>query len=290
MFSIGTTKTNTRRNERGFTIVELIVATCVFVIAVGTLLAFLARNERARAVTYDVLEARQNARCALEFIISDLRMAGSGIPTGVVTSTASGDSTIFYPITPDTVNGHPEKITILGAMSGIETTLRESMPNASSELKVESTDGFEIGDLVVVTNGAFANLFEVTQVQPSALKIQHNPTSPYNQPGGHRPWPPGGYPPGSRLVKINLITYYVDRSDTLCPKLMRVDGTHDPRVISEYVEELTFNYELQDHTVVTMPLDPMLIRRVIVTISTGSRGLVGTHLVRMTSAARPRCM
>ena len=276
-------------NQRGFTLIELLVAAVVFVIAVGTLLGILRRNEKAREMSYHVLESRQNARAGLDFIIGDLRMAGSGIPAKVVTSTASGDSTILYGVAPDTT-GAANRLMVLGAMCGVKTTIREQMPNPSSEFKVEGTDGFEIGDLAVVTNGSWANLFQITQVQGPARMMQHNPTSPFNLPGGHKPWPPGGYPPGSEIYKVDLVTYYVDSTETDCPLLMRQLGTRDPKVVSEYINLLQVEYVLVDGTVAAVPSDPTLVRRVIVTIEAASSERSRKHVTRLVSSAKPRAL
>lgn len=276
-------------DDRGFTLIELMVAATVFVIAIGALLGILRKNEAAREMSYYVLESRQNARAALDFIIGDIRMAGSGIPARVVTSTATGDSMILYGVTPDSTGG-VNRVMVLGAMSGVETEIRTQMPNPSAEFNVESTDGFEIGDLAVVTYGPWANLFQLTLVQDAALKLQHNPSSPFNIPGGHNIFPPGGYPPGSKIFKIDLITYYVDSTDTQCPLLMRQDGTGQPRVVCEYISTLEFQYVLVDQSVVDMPSDPSLIRRVVVTIEAASSEKSKKHVTRLVSSGKPRAL
>jgi prepilin-type N-terminal cleavage/methylation domain-containing protein len=278
------------RDERGFTLIELLVAAVVFVIAIGALLGILRKNEGAREMSYYVLESRQNARAGLDFIIGDLRMAGSGIPTKVVTSTAAGDSLILFGVAPDTTGGATDRMRILGAMSGVETELRSSMPSASAEFNVQSCEGFGIGDLAVVTFGSWANLFQITQVQGPALKLQHNPASPFNLPGGHNPFPPGGYPAGSKIYKVDLITYFVDRSDTTCPLLMRQDGTQQPKVVSEYITHLEFGYVLVDQSVVAVPPDPTLVRRVIVTIEAASSEKSQKHVTRLVSSGKPRAL
>lgn len=276
--------------EHGFTLIELLVTSLIFIALLGIILGFVGKARHARDISSNVLESRQNARAALDFMISEIRMAGTSISIPVVTSNDDGDSVILYPITPELVDGRPEKITLIGKFDEVETTLRDQMPNASAVLKVESTDGFQEGDLAVVTNGSFANLFQITQVNHSSRILQHNPSSPYNVPGGHRPWPPSGYPAGSRVFKIDLITYYIDRSDSSCHYLIREQPSHGPRVIAEYIENFNLDYELRDGTVTSHPSDPLLIRKVIVTIEAASREKSKLHTTRLVSAARPRCL
>jgi prepilin-type N-terminal cleavage/methylation domain-containing protein len=277
-------------NEKGFTMIEMLVASLVLVVALAALMSFLQRDERARETSNYVLESRQNARAALDFIVSEVRMAGSGVAIPVTTSDAYGDSVKLYPITPDSLNGTYEIFTLVEKNTDAETVLGSAMPTPASAINVADTAGFAEGDLMVVTNGAFANLFEVTWVDGGGSNLEHGLTSEYNQSAGHKPWPPGGYAVGSRVVRVDVITYYVDRSDSTCPAIMRKVWTEEPRVISEFVNTMEILYELQDHTVVAVPPDPTLIRNVLITIEAASVEPGGRHVTRLVSSATPRCM
>jgi type II secretory pathway pseudopilin PulG len=277
-------------NDRGFTLIELMVASLMMIAAISVLMSFLRRDEKAREISTHVIESRQNARSALDFIVSEIRMAGSGVSIPVVTSTAYGDSVILYPVTPDSIDGRYEKFTLLEKTTDTETTLGSAMASASSFIAVTDVTGFAAGDLIVVTNGSFADLFQVTAVDGGTKRLAHDATAPYNQAAGHRPWAPGGYAAGSRVVKVDVITYYLDRADSTCPALMRQMGTGDARVISDYINTMELSYELQDQTLVTMPANPMLIKNVIITIEAASDEPGGRHVTRLVSSAKPRCM
>jgi hypothetical protein len=257
--------------------------------ALGVLLSFLQRDERARELSNYVLESRQNARAAIDFIISEVRMAGSGVAIPVATSDAYGDSLRIFPVSPDSLNGTYEIFTLIEKNTGAETVLNGPMPTASDAINVADTTGFAEGDLVVVTNGSFANMFEITSLD-GAGNLDHSVLSQFNQPAGHRPWPPGGYASGSKVVKVDVITYYLDRSDSTCPALMREVWTEEPGVISEYVNVFEILYGLQDQTLVQVPPDPMLIRSVTITIEAASVEPGGRHVTRLVSSATPRCM
>lgn len=277
-------------NEKGFTIIEMLVASLIMIAALATLMSFLQRDEKARELSNYVLESRQSARAALDFIVSEVRMAGSGVAIPVTTSDAYGDSVKLYPVTPDSLNGTYEMFTLVEKNTDAETILGSAMATPASAINVADTAGFAQGDLVVVTNGAFADLFEVTAVDGGGNNLEHSITSEYNQSGGHKPWPPGGYSMGSRVVKVDVITYYLDRSDSTCPAIMRHVWTEEPRVISEFVSAMNIMYELQDHTVVAVPPDPTLIRNVLITIEATSVEPGGRHVTRLVSSATPRCM
>ncbi|HVP57115.1 MAG TPA: prepilin-type N-terminal cleavage/methylation domain-containing protein [bacterium] len=277
-------------NNRGFTLIEMMIASLTMVVALGVLLSFLRKDEKAREVSSHVIESRQNARCALDFIVSEIRMAGSGVSIPVVTSTSSGDSVIIYPVTPDSIGHRYEKFTLLEKPGDTETTLLTAMANASSVIGVRDTTGFAVGDLIVVTNGSFADLFEITAVDGGTKRFSHEASASYNNTAGHRPWPPGGYAVGSRVVKMSVITYYLDRGDSTCVTIMRQVGDSEPRVISDYVNAMELSYEMQDRSVVTMPANPMLIKNVIITIEAASDEPGGRHVTRLVSSAKPRCM
>lgn len=276
--------------ERGLTLVELMIASLVFVSTVGVLLSILARNEEAREESYHALESRQSARSAMEFMVSEIRMAGSGFLASVVTSDAAGDSVVLYPVNPELVDGRPEKTTLLGKFTDVETTLSGAMPGAGAAIHVASVDGFEVGDLVIVTSALSANMFEVTGISESTGQLLHDTSSPHNQPAGHRPWPPGGYAGGSRVFKANMVTYYIDRSDTSRAVMIRQDGNETPRIIGDHIDLLEIEYELEDQTVVTMPADPSLIRQVTLTLEASSDEPSKQHVTRLVSAAKPRCL
>jgi type II secretory pathway pseudopilin PulG len=275
-------------NQRGFTLIELMIAGMVFLTAVGVLLGILARNEDAREKTYNVIEARQNARASLDFLVREIRMAGSGLAIPVVTSTASGDSLTLYPVNPDSTADGSGSLTILGQFDDVETTLSAVMLQPSTTIEVNSAADFVVGDLIAVTNGPFANLFQITGIE--GTNIYHGTGSTYNIISGHSHWPPGGYPVNSQVIKMQLVNYYIDNSDSSCTRIVRKVEGEDPRVISDYVQSLEVQYEIKDHTIHSFPPDPSLIESVILTIEASSDSSSAKPTARLSSTAKPRCL
>jgi hypothetical protein len=205
-------------------------------------------------------------------MVTEIRMAGSGTTLPVVTSTEMGGTVTLYPVNPDTSSGESSRVTILGKFSDTETTLQGVMANPGAIMQVDSA-----GDLVIVTGGTDANLFEVTAVLSESGRLAHSPTSPYNNTAGHSTWPSGGYEAGSRVFKADLVTYYAESSDSVPPRVTRQIGNKESRIMADYIEILELRYELQDHTIVTMPADLSLIRRVSVSIEASSEENPGRH-------------
>ncbi len=273
-----------RLNEHGFTLIEVMIAGLVFVTVIGVLMGILGRNEQSRDKTYNAVEARQNARSALDFLIREIRMAGSGLAIPIVTSDASGDSLTLYPVNPDTSGN----LTILGQLDDVETSLRQPMLLPQNAIEVHSNDGFEVGALVAVTSGPFANLFQITGIE--GRDLFHDTSSPYNIVSGHSHWPPGGYPVNSQVIKMQMVSYYIDTSDSNRSSIMRHVEGQEPRVISDHVRHLELQYGLKDQTIVTYPSNPSLIESVILTIEASSDSSLDKPTTRLSSTAKPRCL
>ena len=73
------TKTASINNQRGFTLVELIVVLSVMTIVSGAVFALMRDSMRISATTYEMTDAQQSLRTAQEFINRDLINTGDGL-------------------------------------------------------------------------------------------------------------------------------------------------------------------------------------------------------------------
>jgi type IV pilus assembly protein PilW len=83
------------------------------------------------------------------------------------------------------------------------TTIRKTMPQSSSELNVSSVSGCVDGGLMLAAQAGNCTLMQITQIQGTALKIQHNPGASgiYNPPASYQNtngWP--AYTEGATLT------------------------------------------------------------------------------------------
>ena len=112
----------------------------------------------------------------------------------------------------------------LGAdmLGALPATLTAPMPSSSSELNLSSTAGFADGDIVVaVGSSGLCSVMLVTQVQGSALKLQHNSggTTTYNPTVAFQntnAWP--AFSSGDKILKVGQMishTYTVNASNQL---------------------------------------------------------------------------
>jgi prepilin-type N-terminal cleavage/methylation domain-containing protein len=279
-----------RSGRAGFTLLETMVALSIFSMVLIGLQRMVMSNERAQEVGTRISHVNQNIRAALEIVSRDLRMAGSGF-AGIPVQTSNGSvREVIYPITPGYASGAPaDSVSVLAGLGEAATMLAAAMDSPASDIDCLSVDGFEAGDLVVVTDGVSADLFEVTSVSLGSAKLHHSSSSPRNVPAGHSQWPAGGYPAGSRAVKVSIITLKTEESGGVLRLTRKVDD--DPAVaLVENVKNLTFTYRLSDGTQTRNPASPAQIQEVILSLEAALRsgwGLDSRSVVTNTSV-RPR--
>jgi type IV pilus assembly protein PilW len=187
-------------------LVEVLVAMAIGLIGMLVITqAYIATDQFNRS-TLGENGAQTNGSIALYTIGRDVRMAGYGMSKPAALgcgkinwyyqpnySANLGGSLpditlapVFITVTP----GQPDQITTMYGTSDIVLpgTLTATMPSSSSELDVDGTLGFAQQDLVLMVSATApvtCTMEQITHIQPTAAKIQHNPgvTAPYNPPG-----------------------------------------------------------------------------------------------------------
>ncbi|HSI04038.1 MAG TPA: prepilin-type N-terminal cleavage/methylation domain-containing protein, partial [Myxococcota bacterium] len=67
-----------RQSERGFTLIELMVATAIGLIVIGGVFGVMITQQHTYRTQMELAEASQNARAALDIVRQSLRDAGWG--------------------------------------------------------------------------------------------------------------------------------------------------------------------------------------------------------------------
>ena len=256
-----------RNDERGFTLLELSLAIALIAGLLGLVFFTLYRTQAQATRVGRVADMRQSARTAVQLIEREVRMSGSGWGRIPVVGRTSGG-------TPDTIRavrpgygGDPsldDSLVLVGAWQA-NTTISSSMPTPSSILKVQDVTGFADGDLcIIVSPGGTADMFQCTGVNSSSEQIQHNPSSPYNDPGGLST----SYPAGSNVFKITRATYYYDATSFRRPALMRRELSGAPQVVAYNVDGFRVWYQLRDGSRTRQPADLNMIDKVIPVVLT----------------------
>ena len=255
-----------RAHEAGFGLAELIVALVISAVVLTFVFSTLFRTLGFSGRMTNTVESRQHSRLALQLLERDVRMAGSGWGRARVDGSWNGSPVVYYGLIPGYGGiGASDSLQLMGAWSAT-TTLRYAMPLPSSTMKILDATGFAVNDLIVVTNGASAHLFQVTQITVSPGVLGHNPISPYNQSAGFANWPASGYGVGAQVLRVDRVTYRFDAAGFGRPCLVRQENGRPPQVAAWNIDRFTMAYLLQDGSVSREPDTVTVIDRVIPTI------------------------
>ena len=69
----------------------------------------------------------------------------------------------------------PDTVTVLGNFKSILATLSQNMGNTGSQVKVYTTEGIEIGDLCVISDGTFSEIFLATDLTDTPYLARYIP-------------------------------------------------------------------------------------------------------------------
>jgi len=187
-------------------LVEVVVAIGIGMIGILVIAQAYITADRFNRSTLGEGGGQTNGTIALFTLERDVRMAGYGMSD--VALMGCGKINWYYdpnysqnlggtlpdvtiaPIAIAVTPGQPDQITVMYSTSDrtLPGKLSKSMPAASSELNVDGTVGFAEWDLVLMVNTTAptsCTMMQVSEVQPVAAKLQHNPgvNAPYNPPG-----------------------------------------------------------------------------------------------------------
>lgn len=238
-------------SREGFTLIEVMTAMVILVIVVTAAYATFQFQHASFTVQTRVAEAQQNLRAALEILSRDIRMAGYGIPQAVNVPPGlipGGDNNIRNIRLLNRTTG-PDEICILYQydMDSMlpPTDAPAGMAAYANSLNVTNVAAFSQGDLVLVSDGANADMFEVTAppVAPTLTFDVGGSANQYNSVGSHNPFP--GYAAGSTTVsRVRFARYFIDATDPDHPTLMldRMTGAAQP--LADDIEDMQFQYGL----------------------------------------------
>lgn len=246
---------------KGFTLVELMIALVLMGTVVTFVLRFLFNIDRSWETSRDQLTNRQHERAGAELLIRDIRMAGSGFG-GLPITTAGVPGNLIRALEPSPGVGTSDTLVITGGFSGSSTVTVQPMVTAADPIRVASIAGFDIGDLIVITNGVEADLFQVTATEAGTTTLQHAGESGYNNAAGHVNWPLGGYPAASTVVPVERVRWWVRNLDT-GPRLMRQPVGGEAAPVADGLLGLRLRYEVAGGQLVADPPDTARIRSVV---------------------------
>ncbi len=249
--------------EKGFTLVEVMMALAVLAIIVGAGFGVLIASEKATHTSGQIVDAQQSARLAMDLLSRDIKMAGFGWQSNMtvgncqVPAAAPATAAPIVPVdnNPAGQDVGPDGIRLVVPMTNTQTLAGAGAPVAAWTLSAATTPGFSQIQLqpgavtamtnagllttsnVVSINGAFAA--QVTGLSgPNGLQLQ-NPAQLHIN-----------FPIGAQVYLLQCINYTVANNPAQCgnlaaPCLMRgpVGPVGAQQVaIADGIEDLQFAY------------------------------------------------
>jgi prepilin-type N-terminal cleavage/methylation domain-containing protein len=240
--------TNRHHSERGFSLLEVIIATAIMVTVTGAVFSVLNPANGIFQAQPEVVDMQQRLRIGVDTLSRDLIMAGAGAYSGIQSGSLSG---FFAPIQPSkqgSMVGYDDgpgayktdAITLFFVPStSSQTSISQQMPNQSAELKVAAETGCPNGtNLCGFTEGMQVLLYDdtgsydtmtITQVQDQAAHLQHNQQGDLSK----------SYGVGTKVVQVQQHIYFLD---TVKRQLMHYDGYQTVTPVLDEVVGLTFEY------------------------------------------------
>jgi prepilin-type N-terminal cleavage/methylation domain-containing protein len=254
----------------GFSLIELIIALSVMGVVLIAVFSTFFRSQNVGQTMSATVNLRQGVRGANQLLERELRMAGSGWGRIALDRYKPGGTDSVF-----AVNFGPggtaqcDSIGLIGGWTAA-TTLSAVMPSATTNLSVTSAVGFAVSDLVVVTNGSSAHMYQVTAVQLSPGLLTIASTSPYNPPTGGTlaNWPAGGYASGAPVYRASWVTYKIDSTTFRRSALVRSTFGGTPQLVAYDVSGFQVRYRMQDGTTTRSPSDLHMVDEIVPVIWT----------------------
>jgi hypothetical protein len=234
------------RSEAGYSLLEMLVSTAIMVTITGAIFTIVNPAQGTSRTQPEAADMQQRARIGADTLFKDLVMAGAGPYQGTTTGSLANFFAPIFPyrmgkVSPDPPGSYKDNtITIVYVPNtSAQTTIRDPMPNVSSEIKVNAQPncpvgdelcGFKEGMSVLIFDpltGAF-DTFEITRVQTSALHLQHKGQNLSE-----------AYPSGANIAQAQYHTYW---HDTTQNQLRHYDGLDTDIPIVDNVVDLKFEY------------------------------------------------
>ncbi|HET7160814.1 MAG TPA: PilW family protein [Burkholderiales bacterium] len=243
-------RTHMLESQRGFGLVELMVAVVVGLMAILAIMSVFVTSEAQKRTTTGGADAQENAVISLVTLERDLRVAGLGLVGLGCNSIAAYNATLI----PSTFTFAPLPVTITrdapavgndtivvaystSAYGNIPTSLKGAMPTSDAPLTAAIGDGFVQGDIIMISEPPKA--CALVQASANAVNsatgwtLAHDSGAPYpfNPPAATNIFPAGGYQTGARVTNMGALIrreYFVQNSSLMVRNLNIPDSAVAP--------------------------------------------------------------
>jgi prepilin-type N-terminal cleavage/methylation domain-containing protein len=216
--------------ERGVTIIELIVSMTVGGILLAGAWNFFVTTTNSFEENRQASEMQQELRWASQFVSEHLKLAGNAVPP------TSGWQVIEIK---DGAGGASDSLTVMGSFKSIVALTTENMTSQASNVKPDSLGKFEQGNLVVISDGTFQELFLVTQIQGN--RLCHTTSLPWNNDANldHQ------YTTGSTLTVIDQFHFSVKTDAQGHPNLLVKTQAYPEQILGGDIDLFQVRFKMK---------------------------------------------
>ncbi len=212
-------RTHDKRDQSGFSLLELLVASLMSVLVVGGMLLMLDGLRDVQRDQMQLIDAQQTARLALFQMQRDIEQAGIGLlgllaPLPVIEPRPDGGIDVRF------------------NADNLTARLSESQGDPNSHFDVDDVSGFEVGMVVAVYDGTGSyDLTTLTSVESDKLHLHHD----------------GGVAKayqvadGAAVKRVETISYQL-LSVNGTFSLQRQEDSNDAQPVATNVRSLTITY------------------------------------------------
>lgn len=219
--------------ESGMTMLELLLAMVIGTIVFIMALKFFVSTSNSFIETKKTSEMQQELRWAMKFLSEHLELAGNGVPP------TSGWKVIENY---DGSSGAPDSISVLGSYKSLVITTTQNMGNEGSQVKVDNSDEIGIGDLAVISDGTFQEIFMVTNIND--LHLWHAAAPPWNDDNklDHK------YLANSSVTIVTYYSFFVDNDEEGRTNLYVKTQAYPPQILLGDIEDFQIRFKLKNNT------------------------------------------
>lgn len=263
-------------NQRGFSLVELMVAITVGLILMTGVVQMFLSSKTVFSTQQGISRIQETGRLAMEFLSKDIREAGYmgclsrynpvtyfstlNDPENFMVNFQTGIEATTEP--PDVLDISPladTPVLIIRTANGGGASLTEKNNLSSGQLFIENTgqtgdkcwSGVCEEDILVLTDCSKARIFQATSVQAAGtgsgakVNITHskqNGMTPGNRLSSWGDSPTAQFEEGGEIIKIRTLAYYLAENANGRPALYLKEGFNDPMELLEGVENMALQF------------------------------------------------
>ncbi len=219
------------RDESGMTLIEILAAMVISAVILGSIFQFFINQSKSYTKTRLKAEMQQELRWAMKYVSDRLKLAGNGVPP-----------TCGWPVIENIDGGTSwsDSLSILGSFKSLKITTTQTMGNEGSQVKVDNSDGLEIGDLCVISDGTYQEIFMATDL--TDLHIWHDTFLPWNDDKklDHR------YALDSTITVVTYYQFFIEVNDEGHKELMVQTQAYPPQPILTDVDEFQIRFKMSN--------------------------------------------